>query len=299
MIKNNQMIKKKTIPSVNFHLLEPCNMNCNFCFATFKDVKSSILPKGYLPKAESLEIVRQLAKFGFKKITFAGGEPTLSPWLPELIKLAKELGMTTMIISNGSKLTNEFLAQNKEHLDWIGISIDSLEYNANVKIGRIMSNTRPLTKEYYYSLINRINTYGYKLKLNTVVNKFNYQENFVELMQTAKPERWKVMQVLPIVGQNDGKVEEFLITGNEFEIFLNNHSEVKSLVPEDNSQMIATYAMIDPSGRFFDNVSSKHKYSSPILENGVDIAYESMRYDYGKFIERGGIYDAISNIEVA
>ena len=73
------------IPSVNFHLWEPCNMKCKYCFATFKDVKQSILPKGHLPKAEAIEIVKELAEYGFKKITFAGGEPTLCKWLPDLI----------------------------------------------------------------------------------------------------------------------------------------------------------------------------------------------------------------------
>ena len=31
-------------PSVNFHLWEPCNMRCRFCFATFQDVKQTVLP---------------------------------------------------------------------------------------------------------------------------------------------------------------------------------------------------------------------------------------------------------------
>ena len=80
------------IPSVNFHLWEPCNMRCKFCFATFQDVKNSILPRGHLPKQDAIEVVLQLAEIGFEKITFAGGEPTLCPWLPDLITIAKEMG---------------------------------------------------------------------------------------------------------------------------------------------------------------------------------------------------------------
>jgi len=99
-----KIIQEKFIPSVNFHLWEPCNMRCKFCFATFQDVKQSILPKGHLPKKEAIEVVKKLAIYGFKKITFAGGEPLLCPWLPDLMKTAKELGMTTMIVTNGSRL---------------------------------------------------------------------------------------------------------------------------------------------------------------------------------------------------
>ncbi|HPF92214.1 MAG TPA: radical SAM protein, partial [Flavobacteriales bacterium] len=93
------------IPSVNFHLWQPCNMRCRFCYATFQDVKRSILPKGHLPRGQAIEVVRHLAAHGFQKITFAGGEPTLCPWLPDLIGTAKEAGMTTMIVTNGSRLS--------------------------------------------------------------------------------------------------------------------------------------------------------------------------------------------------
>ena len=47
--------------SVNFHLWQPCNMRCNFCFATFEDVKRTVLPKGHLPREAALEVVRLLA----------------------------------------------------------------------------------------------------------------------------------------------------------------------------------------------------------------------------------------------
>src|SRR3954471_20822790 len=79
------------IPSVNFHLWEPCNFRCKFCFATFQDVKKSILPKGHLPKDQAMQVVRRLAESGFEKITFAGGEPTLCPWIGDLIALANDI----------------------------------------------------------------------------------------------------------------------------------------------------------------------------------------------------------------
>nr|WP_321411491.1 viperin family antiviral radical SAM protein [uncultured Carboxylicivirga sp.] len=287
------------ISSVNFHLWEPCNMNCGFCFASFQDVKNSVLPKGHLPKKEAIEIVRRLAEFGFQKITFAGGEPTLCPWLPELIKLSKEIGMTTMIISNGTMLSDLFLKQNRKYLDWIGLSIDSLSDLSNRRIGRAIHKTKPLSKEHYFYLVDNIKFYGYRLKINTVVNRFNRNENFMDFIKYANPERWKVMQVLPIEGQNDEKINDFVISGEEFNAFTNRHQSINCLVSEQNSQMIASYAMIDPSGRFFENSSGKHEYSKPILEVGVKHAYNSMGYNYTKFIERGGIYKSLTKTEIA
>ena len=102
-------------------------MKCGFCFATFQDVKREMkLPKGHLPKEACISVVDRIAEFGFKKINFAGGEPTLCPWLPDLIIRAKEHEMITSIVTNGSKIT-EWLDNLSGSLDWIGLSIDTVD----------------------------------------------------------------------------------------------------------------------------------------------------------------------------
>lgn len=286
--KSNAIV---SIPSINFHLWEPCNMRCKFCFATFQDVKQTILPKGHLPEQDALKVVEQIAAAGFEKITFAGGEPLLCKWLPNLIKRAKQLGMTTMIVTNGSQLTDAFLQENTNYLDWIAVSVDSLENENNIKIGRAITGKRPLSKAYYYDVVDRIKKHGYGLKINTVVNKVNYKESLTEFIEYAKPKRWKVLQVLPIVGQNDTKIDDFKISEEEYNYFLSTHKAVKTIVPESNDDIKGSYVMVDPAGRFFDNAKGTHNYSKPILEVGIHNAIMTMDYDLGKFLERGGIYD--------
>lgn len=291
-----QQTTKQFIPAVNFHLWEPCNMRCKFCFATFQDVKQSILPKGHLPREQAVQVVQQLADFGFQKITFAGGEPTLCKWLPDLIATAKDAGMTTMIVSNGSRLTDEFLEVNKNKLDWIAISIDSLNAATNLTTGRAIVGKRPLQLDYYKSLADRVKLFDYGLKINTVVNRNNFNESMNEFIRYAKPKRWKVLQVLPMVGQNDNKIDDFKISESEFQFFIDNHSDLQSItniVPETNSQIKGSYAMVDPAGRFFDNVTGTHNYSSQILEVGVKTAIQEVNYDLPKFLSRGGQYDWI------
>lgn len=272
-------------------------MRCKFCFATFKDVKNSILPKGHLPKDQAIEVVLQLAEIGFEKITFAGGEPTLCPWLPELISTAKQAGMTTMIVTNGSKLTDEFLAANKPHLDWIALSIDSLNPATNVETGRALLGKVPLHFEYYSSLIDGVMKHGYGLKINTVVNSKNFHENLTELIAYAKPKRWKLFQVLPIIGQNDLHSNEYRITDEQFKRFIDTHkslSDLTTIVPETNIQMLGSYAMVDPAGRFYDNAEGKNTYSKSILEIGARLAIQQMRYNFSKFVLRGGIYNWVN-----
>lgn len=283
-------MENNRIPSINFHLWEPCNMRCEFCFATFQDVKKTILPKGHLPKNEAIEIIKQIANFGFQKITFAGGEPTLCPWLPELIKIAKELGLTTTLITNGSELTDSFLENNKNYLDWIAISIDSLKRTTNQLIGRKMAGNKTLSESYYLSVINKIKKYNYGLKINTVVNAINCKEDLTDFIKKAKPKRWKVLQVLPIKGQNDDSIELLKITNLAFNLFIQNHQEIETIVTENNNEMKDSYVMVDPAGRFFINTKGYYEYSSPILEVGIEQAYKNMGYNYDKFLKRGGLY---------
>lgn len=269
-------------------------MRCKFCFATFQDVKQSILPKGHLPKEQAVEVIHQLAEIGFEKITFAGGEPTLCPWLGDLIQIARTVGMTTMIVSNGSKLSKEFLETNREHLDWIALSIDSLDEQTNIASGRAISGKKAINLENYKSLVDQIKYYSYGLKINTVVHAKNSDEDMHEFITYAKPKRWKLLQSLPMKGQNDVKIDEFKITDEQFKSFVDRHSSlnyITNIVSESNDQMKGSYAMVDPAGRFYDNQAGAHNYSRPILEIGARLAIQQVNYDFSKFVLRGGIYN--------
>ena len=284
-------MKKQSIPAVNYHLWEPCNMRCKFCFATFQEVKKTILPKGHLPKEDSLKLVNLLSEH-FDKITFVGGEPTLCPWLPDLIIRAKQLGMNTGIVSNGTRLNEKYLTELRPYLDWVGLSIDSLNEDTNVKMGRAIAGTKPLNETYYLNLVNLITSLGFKLKINTVVNKYNYTENLSEFIKVSGTNRWKVFQVLPIKGENDKHIDELKITKEEFNFFLANHEKTKHvLVPENNEEMRGSYAMVDPAGRFFENSTGSIINSDPILKVGVEKAYDMAHPDSDKFIKRGGVYN--------
>ena len=284
------------VPSVNFHLWEPCNMRCGFCFATFQDVKREMkLPKGHLPKEDCLLVVDQIAAFGFEKINFAGGEPTLCPWLPDLIARAKGHGMITSIVTNGSRITDQWLDDLNGNLDWIGLSIDTVDREKSVRIGRAIGGKVPITEQAYLDIIGQIKYHGIRLKINTVVNSVNWEEDFTRFIQLAKPERWKLFQVLPVKGQNDEYIDDFVITTEQFEAYVQRNSIVENdgirVVPENNEAMTESYVMIDPAGRFFDNTQGFYRYSEPILKVGVAEALKQVSIDPERFRQRGGEYD--------
>ncbi len=282
------------IPSVNFHLWEPCNMKCRFCFARFQDVKRTVLPKGHMPKEDCISVVGSLGHAGFQKLTFAGGEPTLCPWLPDLILHAKESGLTTAIVTNGSKLTEEYLSALQGTLDWVALSIDTVDPDKLVQSGRALPSG-PLTEDDYLRTVQRVKRAGIRLKVNTVVTALNREEDFTSFITRALPERWKIFQVLPVAGQNDHEVEALTVTKQHFDDYVSRNLKVQRegivVVPEGNAMMRGSYVMVDPAGRFFDNHAGQHTYSEPIVDVGVSQALRQVHVVRRVFEQRGGLYD--------
>ena len=296
MTINSPALSRK-IPSVNYHLWEPCNMRCKFCFATFQDVKRDMeLPKGHLPEEKCLSIVDRLAEAGFKKINFAGGEPTLCAWLPNLIKRAKKRGMVTSIVTNGSKITDPWLDSLNGNLDWIALSIDTVDPEKLKRLGRALGGgKKPMTEEEYLGIIRTVKRRGVRLKINTVVTSETRWEDLTDFIKSAKPDRWKLLQALRVEGQNDAHIADFAIAPAAFEEYVQRNRIVENdgiiVVPESNEMMTESYVMIDPAGRFFDNAQGAHTYSRPILEVGIGEALEDVSVDPERFLKRGGRYD--------
>lgn len=256
-------------------------MGCKFCYATFEDLSNVT----QLPKAHAFDILSKLKLAGLEKITFAGGEPLLYKHIIDVIEYSKHLGLVTSIITNGSLITDSFLDKVSDTLDWIGISVDSLNANTNKLIGRIAHH--PVN---YLDLCLKIKDLGFKLKINTVVNQFNWYADLNDFINDVQPQRWKVFQALRVQGQNDKQFEEIKVTGDQFRAFIKAHSGQKCMVVEDNKAMTGSYLLIDPQGRLFENSKGMHTYSTPLQNSDVESCINELTFDREAFIKRGGIY---------
>ena len=282
-------------PAVNWHFWPWCNYGCTFCFATFEDIPRS----NSLEKEMGFLILEEIAEGGADKVTFVGGEPTLCPWLGEYLVKAKSLCLTTCIVSNGTGLSEDFLDSWHEYIDWVGISIDASDDDIHYIIGRgkkaDLAKGRSRHLELAIESYERCQRRGIRMKLNTVVCKANLDDDMTEIVLQLMPERWKAFQVLPIDGQNDGRVEDQLISEEEFREWVERHKGVSNeginFIPETNELMSGSYAMIDSLGRFYSNIEGAHKYTRPILEIGIKEAWRENQFNEHHFIERDGIYD--------
>jgi len=105
-------------------VIRRCNLSCGYC-SEF-DKTSEPVPFEIL--AERLEKLRALGTFG---ISLTGGEPTLHPDLPRLIRRCRELRFfRTGMISNGFFLRPELIEKlNEAGLQEMQISIDGVRRN--------------------------------------------------------------------------------------------------------------------------------------------------------------------------
>ncbi|TDF62223.1 viperin family antiviral radical SAM protein [Cupriavidus sp. L7L] len=154
----------------------------------------------------------------------------------------------------------------------LGISLDSANKGTNGQIGRLDRRGRQLTPdtlEGSLAAARRINP-EFRLKINTVVNALNWDEDMTPLIRRLAPEKWKVLRMLPIV------TTDLTVSDAQFQAFVRRHfGQGLPMRVEDNADMTESYIMIDPLGRFFQNAdaSGGYRYSPPIPRVGAAAAF--------------------------
>lgn len=278
---------------VNWHITEACNYKCDYCFAKWNGNTKEVLHSTLKTEAvlTQIERIRHLFNVESDKILFenlrlnlVGGETFLyEKQLKNIVYLSKKYGFKLSAITNGSLFNSSnivFIAQN---FSSIGISVDSLNQETNLMIGR---SSRKKIFDYRETLmaINHMREVNpdIEIKINTVVNKLNFCENLSDFIQQAQPQKWKIFKLLPIYS------DKLKIQDHEFLKFIEEHAHLSKIMSvENNDDMTESYLMIDPLARFFQNgIEQGYHYSSPLCEVSADVALKQINFDTNKFISR-------------
>ncbi|KAJ1301179.1 hypothetical protein OPQ81_003590 [Rhizoctonia solani] len=237
--------------SVNWFPNRRCNYECSFCFHTSKNTF-------ILPLDEAKEGLRALVDAGMRKLNISGGEPFLNPtYIGEIFKFCKEeLGIeSTSVVNNGSKVTEKWLDRYGQYLDIMAISCDTFDVETDLKHGRAEKGN-PTHIRRVFDVVRWCKERGIKVKLNTVITKYNFEEDMNDSIRELAPFRWKVFQVLLLDGENNGAdngalrdARSLLITKDQFQSFLVRHQNQDCLVPEDNDAMRDSYLNLDEEMR--------------------------------------------------
>jgi radical S-adenosyl methionine domain-containing protein 2 len=280
--------------SVNFHFTRTCNYACDFCFHTAKT--------SHREEIESMKAALTLLRdAGMKKVNFSGGEPFLYPkLLGELCEFcAVTLGVAVTIVSNGSKITEEWLMLYKRHVDYIAISCDTMSEDTSVELGRHDGSGKYDHVSKVRKAAALVKAAGVGLRINTTVTALNRDEDMREFIRGLAPKRWKVFQMLLVEGENFGlsrannrDATRLVITAAQFAEYVERHREIECMVPENNATMQNSYVILDEYLRLLDTSSGAKKPSESILDVGVEKALrQSNGFDTVAFKNRKGIYD--------
>lgn len=277
-------------------------MACKFCYSTYENLGAVKM----LTLHNAQTILVKLHEAGVQKVTFAGGEPMLHPQLDDMIIIAKELGMTTSIITNGSMLSDEWLVIMKPYLDWVGLSIDSFDHNVNRKIGRVLKGQQ-MAAPYRY-MLGKLNELGYKVKVNTVINAHNYADfcSTIDILNQYKINRFKILRTLPIEGENQKDWNSIACTDHMWKVamsYLHLYMDltdgedakmkrnIKDIVPEDNEAMTASYLLVSPRGELYENSKGEHTFGPNLINHSIEECLAPLNLNFDTFINRGGQYN--------
>lgn len=103
---------------LQIHPTQFCNYQCLHCYSS-----SSPKLKQYLTKEKVESVITDATELGYKRLSVSGGEPLLYVHLEEILSVAKEKGMSTSLITNGSFSQKRY---SKLHglVDTIAVSLD-------------------------------------------------------------------------------------------------------------------------------------------------------------------------------
>ncbi len=172
--------KEINIPFATIQLTSRCNLDCDFCFRPLNIKEASF--------NQIKEIIKKLAEYNTTTLVLSGGEPLLVKNTKEILKFAKQLGIKTVLQSNGILLKKK-LKPLASYVDWVSLSLDGYSEQTNA-IMRSVKQFKTTTE-----LLPLIKKHNIKIKLGTVVTKKNYK-NIKDIGRLIQPyiTVWKLYQ---------------------------------------------------------------------------------------------------------
>jgi radical SAM protein with 4Fe4S-binding SPASM domain len=151
---------------VVWELTLACNLNCLHCGS-----RAGRPRPGELTTDEGLALCRDLAALGTKRITLAGGEPTLREDWDTFAKALVDLGIRTNILTNGRTWSREHARRAvAAGLDSVGFSVDGCEATHDL-IRRVPGQWRSLVEA-----IRITREEGANVSIVTQINRANLGE---------------------------------------------------------------------------------------------------------------------------
>ncbi|MDP4224747.1 MAG: radical SAM protein [Bacteroidota bacterium] len=151
----HQVSQKSPLWRCELILTDKCNFKCPYCRGLDKSIA------GTMSLENAKEIVDIWANEGIKNVRFSGGEPTVYPWINNLVEYTASKGLDHIAIStNGSAPTEKYLELIKLGVNDFSISLDACcsSYGEKMSGGikgaweRVIENIKVLSKLTYVTV---------------------------------------------------------------------------------------------------------------------------------------------------
>lgn len=175
----------KSVPHIAIEVNQACNIQCRACYKHKYNYQKPL-------KLILQEIDLAISARDLHVITIAGGEPTLHPQLPEVIRYISQKGKLVQMLSNGYDLTDEILTKYKNAgLNKIYIHVDSMQYrddHPKASSEREMNTLRE-------KIAKRITRHGIYCGLSMTIYKETFHElpSIMDFVINSKHIKWLLM----------------------------------------------------------------------------------------------------------
>lgn len=122
---------EKNARNIFFHILTRCNLRCRHCYINPEQHGKETLPSGTITSWLKALIDKTQAS----NLIFIGGEPTLHPDLPLLIRTAKKIGYASMTVDTNGFFFNQILDKvTPEEVNYFSVGLDGSCKEVNDRI---------------------------------------------------------------------------------------------------------------------------------------------------------------------
>lgn len=188
------------IEYLRISVTDRCNFRCLYCMPL---EGMQWLPKrDILSYEEIAEVVRQLAPLGLRRLRITGGEPTIRPELPSLVRQLRAVpGIQDIALStNGVRLPQLAPSLREAGLDRVNMSADSLREDRIVEIARRNLGLSPVE-----AALAAEHAGLSPIKMNVVVMRGINDDEVVDFARLAMDHPWHIrfIELMPVGEMRD------------------------------------------------------------------------------------------------